>query len=318
MANSMTRCFLSYGLGVIQDQDIRPQIQQAYDDAVQMTTTIQDIFTAEEIPIPVGFTNQDVNIKAKRLFQDTFFLDYINKMGKLGTAQYARYHSGSSRQDIRAFFSNCISQSSAMYDHSTETKLAKGLLIRSPYIAISNKVEHAGNKQYFSGVNPFSDTRSLNAVEISHLSLNMETNILGVMISTAFGQTAASQKVREYMLKGKDMAKKHIKTFGKLLAGSDIQAPMTWDSSIVDSTDAPFSDKLMMYHMSLLSASGIGNYGLAAAQSLRSDLAMTYPRLAADIAQFTKDGADIMVKNGWLEVPPQAADRNKLIKQKRK
>jgi hypothetical protein len=31
---------------------------------------------------------------------------------------------------------------------------------------------------------------------------------------------------------------------------------------------------------------------------------MNYDRLSLEIAQFAKDGADIMIKNKWLEQPP--------------
>ncbi|ALX49742.1 hypothetical protein AOX59_14875 [Lentibacillus amyloliquefaciens] len=316
MSNSMTSCFLTYGLSIIQDQEVIPCVQKAYDDAVQATTTIQNIFTNENVPVPAGFTNEDVNTKAKPLFHDTFFLDYLNKMGKLGTVQYAKFHSSSARKDIRAFFNNTLTQSSSMYDQTTEALQSKGMFIRSPYISVADKVENVEKKQYYSGLNPFSDKRTLNVVEIQDLSLNMETNILGVMISTGFGQTAASQKVRDYMLKGKDTSKKHVKKFGSVLANSDIQAPMTWDSSVIDSMEAPFSDKFMMFHMSTLSAAGISNYGAAMSQSLRSDLTFMYTRFTTEIAKFAKEGLDIMIENGWMEEPPQASDRDKMIKQR--
>ncbi|HLR61360.1 MAG TPA: DUF3231 family protein [Lentibacillus sp.] len=316
ISNSMLCKVFSYGLGYVQDQDVRTHVQTAYDQASRVLDTLQGIFAKENFPVPVGFTEHDVNIAAKPLFDDTFFLTYVNMMGKLGTPQYARFLALSTREDVRTFFSNCLTDSSAQYNQTTEAMLSKGILIRPPYISVPQKVDFVNNKHYMDGSALFTDKRTLNAVEISHLHRNTEANVLGFMVCVGFGQSAESQNVRNYMQRGKDMAKKHIKIFANRLLESDIQAPMSWDESAKDSTDPPFSDKLMMYHMSTLTAASIESYGLAVAQGLRGDLSLTYTRLAAEVAQFAKDGADIMIKNGWMEEPPQADDRDKLIKRK--
>jgi nitrogen fixation protein len=36
--------------------------------------------------------------------------------------------------------------------------------------------------------------------------------------------------------------------------------------------------------------------------------------LGADIFKFAQDGGKIMIKNGWMEEPPQIEDRNQLTK----
>lgn len=72
-SNSMISRVFSYGLGFIQDQDVRVHVQTAYDQAIQTLDGLEEIFAKENFPFPVGFTEHDVNIKAKRLFDDTFF-----------------------------------------------------------------------------------------------------------------------------------------------------------------------------------------------------------------------------------------------------
>ncbi|WP_397428635.1 DUF3231 family protein [Priestia koreensis] len=37
-----------------------------------------------------------------------------------------------------------------------------------------------------------------------------------------------------------------------------------------------------------------------------------YTRLCAEIINYAADGAHMMIENGWMEQPPQAADRRKL------
>ena len=100
------------------------------------------------------------------------------------------------------------------------------------------------------------------------------------------------------------------------LLDDNIEAPNLPDVAISNSTSQTFSDKLLMFHMSLLSASGTGNYATAAAASQRMDLAVNYERLSVEIAQYAKSGADIMIKNNWMEQPPGTKDRTELAKKK--
>jgi hypothetical protein len=69
----------------------------------------------------------------------------------------------------------------------------------------------------------------------------------------------------------------------------------------------------MMFQISAMIAAGIGNYGMAIAASPRRDLGMRYATLVPEIALYAEDGANIMIKHGWLEEPPQADDREELI-----
>jgi hypothetical protein len=120
------------------------------------------------------------------------------------------------------------------------------------------------------------------------------------------------------MLRGSDISKKHVQVFTKTLLNNNIQPPISSDISISDSTIPPFSDKLILFHMALLSTAGTGNYATAAAASQRSDLILNYERLSLEIAQYAKDGADIMIKNEWLEQPPGTKDKEQLARNKNK
>jgi hypothetical protein len=44
----------------------------------------------------------------------------------------------------------------------------------------------------------------------------------------------------------------------------------------------------------------------------RRDLALMYAKSLKDISDFVNDAADIMIENGWMETPPEAADREDL------
>jgi Protein of unknown function (DUF3231) len=151
---------------------------------------------------------------------------------------------------------------------------------------------------------------------VSHLYLNIQTNAIGAKICLSFAQTAPSKEIKEFMLRGKEISKKHIETFSKILMENDIQAPASSGIGITDSTTQVFSEKLMMFQMSLLSASGSGNYATAAAASLRTDLILNYDRFSVEIAKYAKSGADIMIKHNWMEQPPGPQNKEELAKNK--
>lgn len=146
----------------------------------------------------------------------------------------------------------------------------------------------------------------LTTVEIAHLYVNMETNIVGKDMMLAFAQVAEHKKLRQYFSRGKNMANKHTKQLKKLFLKNDLPAPMPWDASIMDSKVAPFSDKLMLFLVTAWSMTGIAKYGAAAGASQRKDINVKYALLLAEVTLYAEDGANIMIDNGWLEEPPQA------------
>ena len=99
-----------------------------------------------------------------------------------------------------------------------------------------------------------------------------------------------------------------------MLLQSDIQPPSTWAGKATDSTQAPFSDKLMMYINSLISSTALGFTALGTSFSMRNDLPVKLGLISKDTFDYAKKGAKIMIKHKWMEEPPQMEDRNQLTK----
>ena len=317
MNDSMSKCILSYFLNQIEDEDIRTVIQFAYDISFKHLEKLTNIFQQEKLPIPTAFTmGHDVNLNAPHLFTDSFMLIYINHMAKAGMLAYSGFVSMSAREDIRTYFITGLQEVSALFNQSSIFALSKGVFIRSPYISYPTTTDYVDSKQYLSGFSFFSKQRPLNSMEISHLFMNIQTNLIGAKLSLAFAQTSPRKDVQDWMIRGSKIAEKHIQIFTKALLNNDIQSPISSDIAISDSTIPTFSDKLTMFHMSFLTAAGPGNYATAAAASQRSDLFLNYERLSFEIAQYAKDGADIMIRHEWLEQPPGTKDKEQLAKKK--
>ena len=318
MNDSMSKCVLGFMLKYIEDPDIKPVIQYTYDLSSEHVEQLLVIFEQENYAIPTGFTEQDVNMNAPWLFSDVFCLTYVNHMAKVGMLSYSGFVSMSYREDIRNYFTKALNETATLYNQSLEIALAKGVNARHPYIEVPKVSDYVDSKKYYSGLNPLSEKRPLNAVEISHLYMNVMTNSIGVKLCLGFAQTSPTKEVQDFMIRGKDISEKHIKIFTTTLIDDNIQTPQVPDVGLSDSTTRTFSDKLAMFHMSLIMSAGIGNYATSAAASQRSDLMINYERLSLEVSRLAKSGADIMIQNSWLEQPPGTKNREKLAKNKQK
>ncbi|MBN6205157.1 DUF3231 family protein [Ralstonia pickettii] len=314
MNDSMSRQILGFMLQHIKDEEIKSVVQKAHTLSTRREKALISIFKNEQYAIPIGFTEQDVNMNAPWLFTDTFCLTYVNHMARVGMVAYSGFVSVSYRKDMVNHFSEGLKNVNKLYKESLSISLQKGINARHPHIEVPKETDFVESKKYYSGLNPFNEKRPLNAVEISHLYLNIMTNSLGFKLCLAFAQTTHSKEIQGFMLRGKEVSQKHNKLFTDTLMKDDIESPHVPDIGISDSTTQTFTDKLMMFHISLLMSTGTGNYATAAAASQRSDLAVNYERLSLEVSRLAKSGADIMIKNNYLEQPPGTINREKLAK----
>ncbi|CAN7516798.1 DUF3231 family protein [Paenibacillus sp. LjRoot153] len=312
--DTMATCVLKYFTNKCEDKEILTVIDYALSLYLKHVQTITEIFTHEKHPIPVGFTDDDLNIHAPRLFSDTFMLLYIQNMAVIGMSGAVVGIGVSARSDVSDLFHEVLASVSKLHNIARKVALSKGIYVRPPFISTPEKVDFI-KKQSFLFDMFGKNKRPLTAIEITHLFINIQTNVLGKAMMMAFAQVCKSDDVKQYFLEGKRIANKHLKKFSAILTDEDIPAPQGSDSHVMDSTLAPFSDKLMMIHTTGMIAIGIGNYGTAAGTCQRVDLSTTYTRLSTEIALFAEDGANILIRHGWLEEPPQADDRNALANQ---
>ncbi|WP_163580525.1 DUF3231 family protein [Gracilibacillus saliphilus] len=312
MGDSMAICVFKYFLEHIEDEDVKSILNHALDLSQEHVVMIEDMFTKEGIQIPQGFTEQDVNLKAKRLFSDVFYLKYMKNMAKGGLETYGRIVSNIYRQDVRSFFSKCLTSTIELDTELSRLLLEKGIAMRPPSIPYPQKLEFVQKQSFL--LEGLGRREALTGAEIANLHANIQTNQLGTSIAVAFSQVAQSKKILNFLLRGQDIALKHIKVFSSYLEMNSLPVPMSFDQEVTDSTESPFSDKLMLFHFGLMIYAGIGNYGVAISESRRSDLVVDYSRLVAEVLKFSEDFANIMIANEWLEQPPLAANRKDLAK----
>ncbi|QVY63662.1 DUF3231 family protein [Cytobacillus gottheilii] len=312
IADSMFICVYKYYLAKVEDDEIKQIIEHALDLAQQHVQVVTKIFKEEGHAIPLGFTENDVHVDAARLFSDEFFLIFTKQMTKGALVTYGAALPHVFRNDIREHFMSCISSTMELFNETTDLLLSKGLEVRSPYIPYLQEVDMVEKQHFLAGW--WGKQRPLTALEITHLYSNIQTNHMGTATITAFGQVAKNSDVRNYFKRGKEISKSQIQVIINYLHENDLPAPVTWDAEVYDSTESPFSDKLMLFMISMMTAAGMGNYGTALSASPRRDIAADYVRFQGEIGLYAEDGLNLQIKHAWLERPPHAADRDQLMK----
>lgn len=309
--DTMSLCVERFALNCEQDKQIRSIIQDTIELMEKTPPKVSRVFQAEGIPIPLGFTDEDVNLDAPPLYSSIFRLQYIKYKANLRMAVNGICLAQASRCDIRRFFRNFTFGTVSIDDKATKLLLARGLYIRPPYISVPGRAEFVQHQDFMGRFFGGSE-RNLLAIEIASIFSNIQTNQMGKTFLTGFSQVAQSPDIRRYITRGIEIATKHIEIFSSLLRKEDIPVPVPWDSGVTNSTVAPFSDRLMLQHIVTLNQAGLANYGRAMSECLRKDLVADYGRLAMEIGQYLDDGANIMIDNKWMEEPPKAVDHREL------
>jgi len=305
---------------LFKDKTIDKEAQNIFTSATtenqNIKNQIENIFNNEKTVIPIGLNEHDIVKEAPPLFDDLFNLMFLRQMTKLVIGNSAVYSTMSYVKEVQDVFKITYDTANKYYGITTDYLLRKGVLAKPPYVTMPKKVEFIEDKSYMSGHNPFSEKRSLNTLEVGFLNEAIEDNIFGMQLMTGFAQVATESEVKKYFIEGKELSKKIVSELSDLLLQSDIQPPSTWAGRATDSTESPFSDKLMMYITSLISSSAIGYNALGTSFSLRSDLHGKLGLISKDIFNYSKKGGKIMIEHKWMEEPPQMEDRNQLTKSK--
>ncbi|WP_449538966.1 DUF3231 family protein [Ferdinandcohnia sp. Marseille-Q9671] len=315
MNDSLSICILTHSIEHTKDKEVSDILQFALNLAKIHIEKLTEFMNKENFPIPKGFTiEDDVNSNAPALFTDTFLLVYMHVMTLLGLTGYAGAVATSSRPDQIKYFIQCNTETMELYERIASLMIKKGVYSKPPRINMHSEVEFVNEQSFLNGW--FGKRRPLSAVEISGISFNMVKVVVKVVLEIAFAQVSQTEEVIKYFQRGKKLCEKQFGILSRVLTKDELASPASWVSDVTNSTIPPFSEKLMLNHIVVLISAAIGYYGAGASVSQRRDIAIEYTRLMAEVGLYAEDGAQLLIKNGWLEQPPLAADRENLAKKK--
>ncbi len=276
---------------------------------------MEELFKDQGMAKPAGYTNEDVNLEAPKLYDNGFDIMFVRILKEVSMGMYTINMNMSYNDKVMQIYEGLTVVTQKIYKLSTLYLLEKGILTLPPKVTMPKTTEFIKSKSYMKGFNLFGDKRALNDLELGILHHGIETNNIGLQLITGFAQCAQNKEVKQYFVKGKELAKKQIKVMEEILLESDVQFAATSGSTVTTSTVAPFSDKLMMHCVYLLNGFGLVGSSFGTFFSLRNDIAMKATLLAKDIYFYGEEGIKIKIKNGWFEEPPQMEDRSQIIKE---
>ena len=307
--NTMGKCVISHFLRHVEDPGIKNILKNSMKLCDTYIKEIKIIFNKEDFPVPIGFTDEDVNLEAPRLFNDDFYLYYLQYTGKAGLSIYSAAISIVTRKDIRDLFVKCLHGTVKLLTDVDDLLREKGLLMNAPLMPSPKSVNYA-DKSFLNGY--LGDIRSLHGLEIAHLYDNINNDVTSKALVVAFQQVAQSKKVKKFLERGATINKKHIESLSKKLHDDNLPSPSLLDQHITSSTIPPFSDKLMVFHKIDMFSMKIRTYANGASLNGRRDIGALYAKCIFDVTVYVEEGASIMIDQGWMEQPPEAIDRQTL------
>jgi hypothetical protein len=308
MGNSMSIQILSYFLQHCEDEDIKILLENGLALSKDFTQRIEAYLNKEDFPIPTGFSKDDVNLGAPRLYEDEFYAHYLKYAAKAGLSIYAVAVPLVMREDIREFFLYCNQCTTIFIGQINNVLMGKKLIAKPPIIPTPEGIDKIDNQSYLKGF--IGDVRPLQALEIIHLWDNIENNTTSKALLLGFYQIVKDKKIKVLFKRGLDMTDKAVKQYREKLHIEHLQSPEYLDHLVTTSTYPPFSDKLMLFHKVDMFAMKIRSFGNSLAVTARRDIDVLYLRTLINIGAFVDDGVNILIDKGWLESPPKAHERD--------
>lgn len=306
---------MTHSIDKAEDPEIKDLLEFARSIAESHIDNIKRFLSQQNFPIPKGFSlEEDVNLSAPSLFTDKFMMVYMHVMTLLGLTGYAGAVSTSTRDDQINYFIKCDNEAMELYNRIVNLMLNKGIYSRPPHINAPKEIDFVKNENYLTGW--FGKQRPLNAVEISGISFNMMKLVVKVVLEIGFGQVSQIKEIQKYYLKGKNLCERQFGELSSFLTKSNLASPASWVSEVTNSTISPFSEKLMLNHIVIQVSAAIGYFGAGASVSQRRDIALEFMKQMAEVGLYAEDGAELLIKYGWLEQPPLADNREDLATKK--
>lgn len=311
VGNTMGICTISYYLKHVEDSKIKGVLEHALRLSQQFSKEIKIMFEQSNFPIPVGFTDEDVNLDAPRLYFDDFYLFYLQYLGKAGMSIYSVAIPLVTNHSVRDFFVHCLQETTKLMGMVNDLLETKGELQNSPFVQPPDVVDFVNRQSFLNGF--FGNVRTLHGLEVAHLYGCINNDCTSKALMLGFIQSVQNEKIKKFLKRGIHINKKHINHLSRKLTEDNIPAPSLIDHLVTKSTTPVFSEKMIVFHKIDMFSMKIREYANGASLNGRTDIGALYAKCQLDVSLYVEDGANIMIDHGWMEQPPLMTNRERLV-----
>jgi spore coat protein CotF len=316
IVNSKAKLTIMYTAETTEDQNIKEILQECINLSEKNIEGVKEIFNSADHPIPYGFSNYDVKFSSSKLFSDKLILHTLKMYIEVAVIQYSFALAQSARFDVRSFFSEGLSNGINLMNKVDALALNKGIFVRTPNIPVPKKVEFAEDKsmlgRFIGHKRPMTALETAGIFNLSMFSFIIKANMI------AFAQTITDDRIKDYLYKTIRTLEEHTEELNDILHKENLSTPSNLDSEVLNSTEAPFSDKLSQYCTFTMLGDLMVIYSLCKLSLFRKDLAIKATHLSGEVAYLIKDSIEIMIDKGWFEEMPKNVDRADIIESNEK
>ena len=308
MKNSMEIKFFEYFLETTEDSEIRKIVERMLNHRRKSIDYVKDIFATENITIPLGFTDEDICIKAQKVFSDTFILFFCYDIILFSMSTFSSALADCAREDVREYFQTNLEYNIKLQNEIIEFMSSKGLYLSFPKVAIDNVVDLVDEMSFINGL--FGNSRPINVGEIANLSRIINKAQFSKMIFVAFSKISTASHIAKHFSRGRDEIQRVLDSLKDVLDEENIPISSSSDYQIYEIKVPPFSDKLMLFFVNM--CLGIFCFNMisqAITSCLRSDIVLKISKISNDMKFYYFDGLKLSIKEGWLERPPQSINK---------
>lgn len=163
---SMILRILEYFIEKSDDQRAKDLMSELWNQLHPIIVEMKTMFENEGAAVPDGFTKEDVNLEAPKLWDNGFDIMFCRVLKEISMGMYVIHLTMSYRQDIIKIYRRMSEVTEIFYGHFTQYLLDKNLYSRPTYVSMPTSTNYISDKDYSKGTNIFGNKRALNTVEL--------------------------------------------------------------------------------------------------------------------------------------------------------
>ncbi len=114
MQMSISQKMLAHFKITCENEDVQTIVNSAVTMTNEIYETVKQLLQKAQIVLPYGFTDEDVNLTAPKLFTDNYRLFYLKHMSSVGMVKFALDKATAVHLDVRQFYTT-VSRKQTLY-----------------------------------------------------------------------------------------------------------------------------------------------------------------------------------------------------------